>query len=212
MNERVGKLTAQPRFNASLLSLFAAVSVLLAAIGLYGVVSFLVSQRTQEFGVRIALGATPANIMRLVLVRSARWTAAGLALGVVASIAARAAMRGLLFGVSGNAASTLAIPVLLLIAIALARRLDPLSSRRPDRSRRGAAPRLTSALQPSPATTKRRSILPRCRLRHPATGAGVPTTISLPHSSADMYKSGTFSSLIFNCAANRDTSSHIPAS
>ena len=141
MNERVGKLTAQPRFNASLLSLFAAVSVLLAAIGLYGVVSFLVSQRTQEFGVRIALGATPANITRLVLVRAARWTAAGLALGVFASIAARAAMRGLLFGVSRNGTSSLAIPVLLLIAIALvaawipshrAARIDPVEALRRD--------------------------------------------------------------------------------
>ena len=141
MNERVGKLTAQPRFNASLLSLFAAVSVLLAAIGLYGVVSFLVAQRTQEFGVRIALGATPANITRLVLVRAARWTAAGLALGAFASVAARAAMRGLLFGVSGNPASSLAIPVLLLIAIALAAawipshraaRIDPVEALRRD--------------------------------------------------------------------------------
>jgi predicted permease len=141
MNERVGKLTAQPRFNASLLSLFAAVSVLLAAIGLYGVVSFLVAQRTQEFGVRIALGATPAGITRLVIVRAARWTAAGLALGVFASVAARAAMRGVLFGVSGNAASSLAIPVLLLIAIALvaawipshrAARIDPVEALRRD--------------------------------------------------------------------------------
>ena len=139
MNERVGKLTAQPRFNASLLSLFAAVSVVLAAIGIYGVVSFLVSQRTQEFGVRIALGATRANIARLVLLRAARWTAAGLTLGLFASIAAAIAMRGLLFGVSGNAASSLAIPVLLLIGIALvaawipshrAARIDPVEALR----------------------------------------------------------------------------------
>jgi putative ABC transport system permease protein len=141
MNERVGKLTAQPRFNASLLSLFAAVSVLLAAIGLYGVVSFLVSQRTQEFGVRIALGATPANIMRLVLARAARWTAVGLILGVFASIAAAVIMRSLLFGVSGNAAGSLAFPVLFLIAVALAAagipslraaRIDPVEALRQD--------------------------------------------------------------------------------
>jgi putative ABC transport system permease protein len=91
--------------------------------------------------VRIALGATPANITRLVLARTARWTAAGLALGVFASMAARAAMRGLLFGVSRNAASSLAIPVFLLIAIALvaawipshrAARIDPVEALRRD--------------------------------------------------------------------------------
>jgi putative ABC transport system permease protein len=120
MNQRVGKLTAQPRFNASLLSLFAAVSVLLAAIGLYGVVSFLVSQRTQEFGVRIALGATRANITRLVLTRTARWAVAGLILGALGSIAAGALIRGLLFGIPGISAGSVAIPVALLTIVALA--------------------------------------------------------------------------------------------
>jgi predicted permease len=119
MNQRVGKLTAQPRFNASLLSLFAAVSVLLAAIGLYGVVSFLVSQRTQEFGVRVALGATRANITTLVLTRAARWAAAGLILGASGSLGAAIIIRGLLFGISGISVSTLAIPIALLTAIAL---------------------------------------------------------------------------------------------
>jgi putative ABC transport system permease protein len=119
MNQRVGKLTAQPRFNASLLSLFAAVSVLLAAIGLYGVVSFLVSQRTQEFGVRIALGATRANITRLVLTRAARWAVAGLILGASGSLGAAIVIRGLLFGISGISVSSLAIPIALLTVIAL---------------------------------------------------------------------------------------------
>jgi putative ABC transport system permease protein len=119
MNQRVGKLTAQPRFNASLLSLFAAVSVLLAAIGLYGVVSFLVSQRTQEFGVRIALGATRTNITKLVLTRAARWAAAGLILGATGSIGATVVIRGLLFGIPGISAGSLAIPIALLAAIAL---------------------------------------------------------------------------------------------
>ena len=119
MNQRVGKLTAQPRFNASLLSLFASVSVLLAAIGLYGVVSFLVSQRIQEFGVRIALGATRTNITRLVLTRTARWAVAGLILGASGSLGAAIVIRGLLFGISGISVSALAIPIALLTAIAL---------------------------------------------------------------------------------------------
>jgi len=119
MNQRVGKLTAQPRFNATLLSLFAAVSVLLAAIGLYGVVSFLVSQRTQEFGVRIALGATRLNITLLVLTRTARWAAAGLSIGVFGSLAAAVVIRGLLIGISGISAVSLAIPIALLVIVAL---------------------------------------------------------------------------------------------
>ena len=141
MNERVGKLTAQPRFNASLLSIFAAVSLLLAAIGLYGVVTFLVSQRTQEFGVRIALGATPQNISRLVLLRASRWASAGLALGILGSLTAAALMKTLLFGVSADSAAGLALPILLLTAVTLlaawipARRaaaIDPIEALRRD--------------------------------------------------------------------------------
>ncbi len=119
MNQRVSELTAQPRFNASLLSLFATVSLLLAAIGLYGVISFLVSQRTQEFGVRIALGATPENITRLVLTRALRWAAAGLILGTLGSIAAAIVIRDLLFGINAIPAATLAIPVALLAIVTL---------------------------------------------------------------------------------------------
>jgi putative ABC transport system permease protein len=119
MNQRVAKLTAQPRFNASLLSLFATVSLLLAAIGLYGVISFLVSQRTQEFGVRIALGATPRNIAGLVLLRASRWAAAGLLLGAAGSIAAAIVIRGLLFGIPAIPAASLAIPIALLSIVTL---------------------------------------------------------------------------------------------
>ena len=141
MNQRVSKLTAQPRFNASLLSLFAAISLALAAIGLYGVISFLVAQRTQEFGVRIALGATPENITRLVLLRATRWAAAGLLLGVAGSITAAIVIRGLLFGVSTIPAANLAIPIALLTIVTLiaawlpARRaasIDPVEALRRD--------------------------------------------------------------------------------
>jgi len=141
MNQRVSKLTAQPRFNASLLTLFAAISLLLAAIGLYGVISFLVSQRTQEFGVRIALGATPENITGLVLLRAARWAAAGLLLGTAGSIAAAIVIRGLLFGVSAIPAASLAIPIALLSIVTLiaawipahrAANIDPVEALRRD--------------------------------------------------------------------------------
>ncbi|MGH7487452.1 MAG: ABC transporter permease, partial [bacterium] len=87
MRQRVSKLTDGARFNAVLLGLFAATGALLAAIGLYGVVSFLVAERTAEFGVRVALGATPPAIARLVLSRAARWAALGGAIGFAGSLA-----------------------------------------------------------------------------------------------------------------------------
>src|SRR5947208_3037572 len=74
MNQKVSRLAQRPKFNAVLLGLFAGMGVMLAAIGLYGLISFLVAQRTQEIGVRMALGATPGQIAKLVLAHAARWT------------------------------------------------------------------------------------------------------------------------------------------
>src|SRR5439155_2573956 len=83
MGQRVEKLAQGPRFNAGLLSLFAGMGVLLAAIGIYGVVGFLVAQQTREIGVRMALGATPESILKMILSSIARWTIGGAALGLV---------------------------------------------------------------------------------------------------------------------------------
>src|SRR5207247_2239164 len=83
MSTRVGKLAQRPRFTATLLSLFAFMGVLLAGIGVYGVVGFLVAQQTREIGIRIALGATPRNVLTMVLLNMVRWTVAGAALGLL---------------------------------------------------------------------------------------------------------------------------------
>ena len=72
MSQRVNNLADRPRFNAVLLGLFAAIGVSLASIGLYGLISFLVTQRTQEIGVRMALGATSGNILGLVFAHAIR--------------------------------------------------------------------------------------------------------------------------------------------
>jgi hypothetical protein len=77
MRERLAQGTGRPRFQATLLGAFAALGVLLAAIGLSGVMGFLVAQRRREIGVRMALGATPGSIVRLTLGFAARCTAAG---------------------------------------------------------------------------------------------------------------------------------------
>jgi predicted permease len=100
MQQRVGTLTARPRFDAELLTAFAIVGLLLAAIGLYGVMAFLVAQRTQEIGVRMAFGATPTNIARLVLSYAGRWTSIGVAIGLVCAWWTTRLMHALLFGTS----------------------------------------------------------------------------------------------------------------
>lgn len=105
--------------------------LLLAAIGLYGVISFLVTERTPEIGVRMALGATPREISRLVLGQAARWTAAGAVLGAIGSLFAVRLLehaglrRDLLFRVPAGDPWTLAGAVALLAAVALAAAWGP---------------------------------------------------------------------------------------
>ena len=115
--ERLSGLTERPRFNAMLLGGFAFVAMLLAAIGIYGVTAFLVSQRTREVGVRMALGATPGNVSRLFVWHAARWTMAGTALGLIGSLFATRLLSGLLFGVPEHDPVTLLMaPAVLLLA------------------------------------------------------------------------------------------------
>ena len=141
LDQRVGKLAQRPRFNTWLLGLFAAMGLLLSAIGLYGVVSFLVAQRTQEIGVRMALGATPGAIARLVLGHAARWTLAGAALGVAGSLFGARLLDAMLFHVSPRDPWILAAAVTALWAIAMlaawvpsrrAARIDPMQALRQD--------------------------------------------------------------------------------
>src|SRR6267143_493342 len=101
---RVGKLAQQPRFTAVLLSLFAGMGVLLAGIGIYGVVGFLVVQQTREIGIRIALGATPRNVLRLVLSNMVRWTVAGATLGLLGAWLSTRLLESLLFEVRARRA------------------------------------------------------------------------------------------------------------
>jgi len=99
MDERVGRLREQPRFVATLIVLFAGFGVLLAAVGLYGVLSFLVAQQTQEIGVRMALGARPKDIALRIQTYAGIWTGIGVAVGAVCSMAVMRLVKGLLFGV-----------------------------------------------------------------------------------------------------------------
>ena len=141
LDTRVRELSARQRFNAILLALFAAFALALAAIGLAGVVSYLVTQRTQEFGVRMALGASPRNIRALVLNQSLRWIVAGAVTGLAAGLLATRAMKSLLFQIEPNDPLILASVTALLVAVGIlsawlparrAARLDPMVALRHD--------------------------------------------------------------------------------
>ena len=116
---QVSQLAQRPRFNAVLLGLFASTGLLLAAVGLYGVMAFLVTERTREIGVRIALGATPPAIARLVLSHAARWTLGGALVGLAGAVAATRLLKTMLFGVAERDPATLLGAALILVAVAL---------------------------------------------------------------------------------------------
>jgi putative ABC transport system permease protein len=102
----------------SLLSLFAALALFLAAIGIYGVVSYGVSQQSRELGVRVALGASPGQLARLVLRRGLSLVAAGAALGVAGALGVLRLLSGMLYGVSASDAATYALACAALLAVA----------------------------------------------------------------------------------------------
>jgi len=118
MGRRVSKLADRPRFNAILLSLFAAMGVLLAAIGMYGVVGFIVAQQTREIGVRMALGAMPSRILKMVLLSVARWTISGAALGLLGILLCSRLLESLLFQVRAHDPLLLGLALLILLAVA----------------------------------------------------------------------------------------------
>jgi putative ABC transport system permease protein len=135
LDELVSGSVAQPRFVMLLVVVFAALALSLAAVGIYGVMSYTVVQRTGELGVRMALGASPGDLFRLLLGDALRVTAAGLAIGCGAALLLGRTMRGLLFGVSSADPLTFAATTAFLLGVALlasylparrATRVDPL--------------------------------------------------------------------------------------
>ena len=125
LRDYVEKSMADTRFMMLVLGGFATLSLLLAAIGLYGTLSYLASQRSREFGVRLALGATRRQILRLVAGEGLMLTAIGAAAGVAAAIGAARALRGLLYGVEPLDPSTLAAVIGLVSILAIAACLKP---------------------------------------------------------------------------------------
>jgi putative ABC transport system permease protein len=112
--------TAQPRFRALALGLFGGLALLLASIGVYGLLSQSVAQRTRELGVRIAVGAKPGDVYRLVIGEGLRLASIGLGAGVVLALAASRAVSALLFGITSTDVPTFAAVVSGLIVVAIA--------------------------------------------------------------------------------------------
>jgi predicted permease len=139
MDTIVERAEAGTRFSLVLIGVLAAIAALLAAIGLYGVLSSIVRQRTAEIGVRMALGAAPATIFKLVVGHGVRLSGAGIAVGVIAALGLTRLMTSMLVGVKANDPSTFAIVAGIFILIAgvsswmparRAARLDPTSALR----------------------------------------------------------------------------------
>jgi putative ABC transport system permease protein len=125
VSEDVSKLAGQPRFETALLAFFAFCGLLMAVIGLYGVISFIATQRTQEIGVRMALGATQWNILCLIAGEGVRLIAIGGALGLAAALSLAQLLRSLLFNVGAHDPASFIAVALLLGVVALAATLIP---------------------------------------------------------------------------------------
>jgi putative ABC transport system permease protein len=139
MDEYISATVAAPRFNTTLLGIFASVALILTIVGLYGVMSYSVAQRTNEIGIRMALGAQTRDVVRLIISQGFKLVLLGLGIGLVGAFALMRVMSSLLFGVSAKDPLTFAAVAALLAFVALlacyiparrATRLDPLHALR----------------------------------------------------------------------------------
>lgn len=131
MEQALKLSVSQPRFDTMLLSLFAGIAVLLAAVGVYGLIAYSVAQRTHEFGVRIALGAARADVVRMVVRQGATLAAIGILLGAGGAFALTRLLRMMLFGIGATDALTFAVAALgMMLVILLATSLPALRATR----------------------------------------------------------------------------------
>jgi putative ABC transport system permease protein len=125
MQDLVQGSIAEPRFRTFLISAFAGLALILATLGLYGVVAYSVSQRTMELGIRVALGAQPGSILRLVVFRAVGLATIGLGIGVAVSLAGRRMISRFLFDISTADPITLGVTCLIILLVALTASLIP---------------------------------------------------------------------------------------
>jgi predicted lysophospholipase L1 biosynthesis ABC-type transport system permease subunit len=136
LDDLVYRAAAQPRFQTLLLSSFATLALLLAAVGLYGMLAYMVVQRTPEIGIRMAIGAQRSDVVRLILGRGMKLAAVGAALGLIGALFVTEFLQNLLYEVQPLDTATFAIVTAVLLAVSLlagiapalrASRLDPMS-------------------------------------------------------------------------------------
>ena len=120
MDQIDAESTASTNFNMTLLTIFAGLALSLAAIGIYGLMAYSVQQRTQEIGIRIALGASPQNVRRMVVLQGMRLVLVGVVIGVAAALALSRYMATLIYGVKTSDPTTFISVVVVLTAVALA--------------------------------------------------------------------------------------------
>jgi predicted permease len=139
LRDVVARSVGRQRSTASLLALFAALALVLCAVGVYGLLAYLVGERTREFGVRLALGARPADVLGLVLRRGLGLVAVGTAVGLAAALALGRVVSGLLYEISARDPATLAAACAVMAAVGLlasylparrATRVDPMAALR----------------------------------------------------------------------------------
>jgi putative ABC transport system permease protein len=139
MDDLLAEETADQRFEAAAVGLFAGLALLLAAVGIYGVISYMVSQRTREIGVRMAVGAQRGDVLRMVIRDGMFVTGAGMAVGIGGALALTRLMRNLLFQITPNDPATYLGVTVILATIGLvacwvpgrrAMRIDPMAALR----------------------------------------------------------------------------------
>jgi putative ABC transport system permease protein len=119
MKQIVSVSVGEPRFRTAVLLMFAILALFVASIGLYGVMSYLMSQRTREFGIRVAVGASSGALLRLVLGQAAKLVSIGICLGLVGAMLLARSIASLLYGITPFDTATLASVSLLLAIVAL---------------------------------------------------------------------------------------------
>ena len=119
MDQLLSETVAAPRLQAALLSLFAGLALLLAAVGLYGVLAYVVVERRREIGIRMALGATRAAVLKLIIGGGMRLVLIGLGLGLIGALTLTRVMQSLLYGVTPTDPVTFAVVSALLLTVAL---------------------------------------------------------------------------------------------
>jgi len=120
MEENMATSVTEPRFRTWLIGIFAALALVLAAVGIYGVMSYSVNQRTNEMGIRVTLGAQPNDVFRIVVGEGLRLALIGVGVGLIGALAATRVLRTFLYGVSAIDPVTFAVTAALLTLVAVA--------------------------------------------------------------------------------------------